>query len=75
MAQIALSLTLLFSAGLFFRGALKAGALNPGFDRQGAISAEMDFTLGRDDEEGGAADDVCGSSSGARPCPEYGPLL
>ena len=52
MAQIALSLTLLFSAGLFFRGALKAGALNPGFDRQGAISAEMDFTLGREDEEG-----------------------
>ena len=52
MVQIALSLTLLFSAGLFFRGALKAGALNPGFDRQGAISAEMDFTLGREDEEG-----------------------
>jgi predicted permease len=51
MAQIALSLTLLFSAGLFFRGALKAGGLNPGFDRQGGISAEMDFTLGREDEE------------------------
>lgn len=51
MAQIALSLTLLFSAGLFFRGALKAGALNPGFDRRGAISAEMDFTLGRKNEE------------------------
>ncbi|MGH8093394.1 MAG: ABC transporter permease [Chthoniobacterales bacterium] len=50
MAQIALSLALLFSAGLFFRGALKAGGLNPGFDRKGAISAEMDFTLGRDDE-------------------------
>jgi putative ABC transport system permease protein len=51
MAQIALSLTLLFSAGLFFRGALKAGGFNPGFDRHGAISAEMDFTLGRQDEE------------------------
>jgi predicted permease len=51
MAQIALSLTLLFSAGLFFRGALMAGALNPGFDRQGAVSAEMDFTLGQEDEE------------------------
>ena len=37
---------LLFSAGLFFRGALKAGAFYPGFDRQGGISAEMDFTLG-----------------------------
>ena len=51
MVQIALSLTLLFSAGLFFRGALKAGGMNPGFDRQGGISAEMDFTLGRQDEE------------------------
>jgi len=51
MAQIALSLTLLFSGGLFFRGALKAGGLNPGFDRSGALSAEMDFTLGRQDEE------------------------
>jgi len=51
MAQIALSLTLLFSAGLFFRGALKAGGMNPGFDRKGGISAEMDFTLGRQDEE------------------------
>ncbi|MDQ3116068.1 MAG: ABC transporter permease [Verrucomicrobiota bacterium] len=51
MTQIALSLTLLFSAGLFFRGALKAGALHPGFDREGALSAEMDFTLGREEEE------------------------
>jgi predicted permease len=42
---------LLFSAGLFFRGALKAGALHPGFDRTGGISTEMDFTLGRQDEE------------------------
>jgi len=49
MAQIALSLMLLFSAGLFFRGALKAGALYPGFDRTGSISAEMDFTLGKND--------------------------
>ena len=47
MAQIAISLTLLFSSGLFFRGALKASGMNPGFDRKGAISAEMDFTLGR----------------------------
>ncbi|MBA3651413.1 MAG: ABC transporter permease, partial [Chthoniobacterales bacterium] len=51
MTQIALSFTLLFSAGLFFRAALKAGALNPGFDRSGALSAEMDFTLGNEDEE------------------------
>jgi predicted permease len=32
---------------------LKAGALNPGFDRTGQISAEMDFTL-RHEEESGA---------------------
>ena len=51
MTQIALSLTLLFSSGLFFRGALKASGLNPGFDRQGAISSEMDFTLGQMSEE------------------------
>ena len=50
MTQIALSLTLLFSAGLFFHGALKAGGLNPGFDRKGAISAEMDFSLGQQDD-------------------------
>ena len=46
MAQIALSLMLLFSAGLFFRGAMKAGALYPGFDRRGGIATEMDFSLG-----------------------------
>ena len=51
MVQIALSLTLLFSSGLFFRGALKAGGLNPGFERHGVISAEMDFTLGQMNEE------------------------
>jgi len=51
MVQIALSLTLLFSSGLFFRGALKAGGLNPGFERHGVISAEMDFTLGQMTEE------------------------
>ncbi len=50
MAQIALSLMLLFSAGLFLRGAMKAGGLNPGFDRRGGISTEMDFTLGRQND-------------------------
>jgi predicted permease len=50
MAQIALSLTLLFSGGLFFRGALAAGGMNPGFDRTGGISAEMDFTLRHEEE-------------------------
>jgi putative ABC transport system permease protein len=45
MAQIALSLMLLFAAGLFFRGALKAAGLSPGFVAAGDLIAEMDFTL------------------------------
>src|SRR5712671_1603436 len=45
MAQIALSLMLLFSAGLFFRGALKAAGLNPGFVARGDIISEFDFSL------------------------------
>jgi putative ABC transport system permease protein len=49
MAQIALSLMLLFSAGLFFRGALKASGLNPGFDPKGDLVTELDFTLTKKD--------------------------
>lgn len=45
MAQIALSLVLLFAAGLFFRGALKAAGLNPGFVAAGDLISEFDFTL------------------------------
>src|ERR1043165_404226 len=45
MAQIALSLVLLFAAGLFFRGAVKAGGLNPGFVAAGDLVTEMDFSL------------------------------
>jgi len=45
MAQIALSLMLLFSAGLFFRGALKASGLNPGFEAAGDLVTEFDFSL------------------------------
>ncbi|MEY2601920.1 MAG: putative transport system permease protein [Verrucomicrobiota bacterium] len=45
MVQIALSLMLLFAAGLFFRGALKAAGLNPGFVAAGDLVTEMDFTL------------------------------
>src|SRR5438067_8408964 len=45
MAQIALSLALLFAAGLFFRGALKAAAVNPGFVTAGDLVTEFDFTL------------------------------
>jgi putative ABC transport system permease protein len=49
MAQIALSLMLLFSAGLFFRGALKASSLNPGFQPAGDLVTEFDFSLVRKD--------------------------
>jgi putative ABC transport system permease protein len=45
MVQIALSLMLLFAAGLFFRGALKAADLNPGFVARGDLVSEFDFTL------------------------------
>jgi putative ABC transport system permease protein len=45
MAQIALSLMLLFAAGLFFQGALKAAGLNPGFVAAGDLISEFDFTL------------------------------
>src|SRR5205823_2285138 len=45
MAQIALSLMLLFAAGLFFRGALKAARLNPGLIAPGDLITEFDFTL------------------------------
>jgi predicted permease len=49
MAQIALSLMLLFSAGLFLRGALAAGNAPLGFEPAGGIVTEMDFTLGKTD--------------------------
>ncbi|MEY2577543.1 MAG: putative transport system permease protein [Verrucomicrobiota bacterium] len=49
MAQIALSLMLLFSAGLFFRGALAAGGVSLGFEPAGGIVTEMDFSLGKTD--------------------------
>ncbi len=45
MVQIALSLVLLFSAGLFLRGALAAAALDPGFVAAGDIVSELDFNL------------------------------
>ena len=50
MAQIALSLMLLFSAGLFFRGALKASGLDLGFEHADGIVTEMDFSLGKTDQ-------------------------
>jgi predicted permease len=45
MAQIALSLALLFGSGLFLRGALKAGGLSLGFEPRGSLVAELDYTL------------------------------
>ena len=35
---------------MFFRGALKAGGLDLGFEHAGGIITEMDFTLGKTDE-------------------------
>lgn len=46
MAQISLSFMLLFSAGLFVRGALAAGGAQLGFSPQGQYIAEVDYSLG-----------------------------
>jgi len=45
MAQLALALMLLFSAGLFLRGAVAAASVSPGFDPRGGLVAEYDYTL------------------------------
>jgi predicted permease len=50
MIQISLSLVLLFSGGLFFRGALKAAGLDLGFDPAGGVIAELDFSMTRASE-------------------------
>ena len=50
MTQIALSMMLLFGAGLFLRGALKASGIDSGFEARDGVIAEMDFTLGNTDE-------------------------
>ena len=50
MAQITLSLVLLFSGGLFFRGAMKASGLDLGFDPTGSTVAEVDFSMTRTPE-------------------------
>jgi predicted permease len=50
MAQISLSLILLFSGGLFFRGALRASGLDLGFDPAGSAVAELDFSMTRTPE-------------------------
>ncbi len=45
MAQMTLSLVLIFAAGLFMRGALHAGGIDTGFKTDGVIVTEMDFSL------------------------------
>ncbi|MGI8819329.1 MAG: ABC transporter permease [Chthoniobacterales bacterium] len=50
MTQIALSLMLLFGAGLFLRGALAAGGANLGFEPRDGLIAELDFTLANTDQ-------------------------
>jgi putative ABC transport system permease protein len=50
MAQLALSLTLLFSGGLFYRAVYSAARLDPGFAPEGDLVAEIDYSLvDRDD--------------------------
>jgi len=50
VAQIALSLALLTCAGLFIRGALKAGSADIGFSAENTIIVEADASLGGYDE-------------------------
>ncbi len=45
MTQLALSLVLLFSAGLFYRAAYSAARLDPGFAPEGDLVAEIDYSL------------------------------
>jgi predicted permease len=45
IAQVALSLVLVVSAGLFVRALQRAGSLNPGFDPRGVELASLDVSL------------------------------
>jgi predicted permease len=51
--QIALSLALLTTAGLFTRGAMKAGQADPGYRYDGQVLAEVDSALAGYDERQG----------------------
>jgi predicted permease len=51
--QIALSLALLTTAGLFTRGAIKAGQADPGYRYEGQVLAEVDTSLAGYDETQG----------------------
>jgi predicted permease len=50
VGQIALSLALIATAGLFIRGALKAGSVPTGFDADSTILIEADASLGGYDQ-------------------------
>ena len=50
MAQISLSLVMLFSGGLFFHSALNASGLDLGFAPAGSVVTEFDFSLTRTPE-------------------------
>ena len=50
MAQIALSLGLITAAGLFIRGALKAGSVETGFEADSTLLIETDASLGGCDQ-------------------------
>ena len=45
MMQLALSLALIFSGGLFFRGALNVGGVDIGFAKETGVIAELDYAL------------------------------
>ncbi len=53
VAQIALSLGLLTAAGLFVRGALKAGSFDTGFRADSTVLVEVDASLGGYDQTRG----------------------
>jgi predicted permease len=50
VGQVALSLALLTAAGLFMRGAIRAGVADPGFPLDGGIIASLDPSLAGYDE-------------------------
>ena len=51
VAQLALSVALLFSAALFFRGAQSAAQLDTGFEPEGDLVVEIDYSRGDRDPE------------------------
>ena len=53
VGQIALSLMLMTAGGMFARGALKAGASDPGYRYEGLLLASIDSSLAGYDEAGG----------------------